>query len=165
MSNIFSPELVIFDCDGTLVNSELLYNKIISDILLEAGLTDYNVQTCLQLFTGLTLSHIREKVERAHNLDLSSVLTSELYISRAQAEMDKNIEAVANASDLLMLCTGISKICIGSNGERSSVIKSLQLTGLYDFFGGNDDCIFTKIQVKNAKPAPDLFEYAAAQMG
>jgi HAD superfamily hydrolase (TIGR01509 family) len=92
-------------------------------------------------------------------------MTSELYVARAQAQMDQGIAAIAGAEILIetALAQGF-EICIGSNGERSSVIKSLKLAGLYDYFGGTESRIFTKIQVENAKPAPDLFLFAAAQM-
>lgn len=165
MSKQFAPELIIFDCDGTLVNSEYLYNKVISDMLLEQGLKDYDVHYCLEMFTGLTLSNIRYLVEDKHQIDLSNILTSELYVGRAQAQMDLGVDAIDGARELLKYCSASTKICMGSNGERSSVIKSLKITGLYDFFGGHDRHIFTKIQVANAKPAPDLFLFAAENMG
>lgn len=159
-----SFDLIIFDCDGTLVDTELLYNTVISDILIEEGLSEYSPQKCLECFTGLTLSNIRQVVEGEHKRDFSAALTSELYVARAQAEMDKGILPIEGAKDLLEASSAISPICVGSNGERSSVIKSLKLTDLYDHFGGHDEHIFTKIQVKNAKPAPDLFLYAAEKM-
>ena len=158
-------ELVIFDCDGTLVDSELLYNTVISEILIEAGLKQYTPETCLELFTGLTMSAIREKIEQSDKADLSNILSSDNYIGRSQAKMNKGLSPIAGASQLLEQCKTRNKICVASNGERSSVIKSLNMTGLYDYFGGHDDHIFTKIQVKNAKPAPDLFLYAAEKMG
>ena len=158
-------DLIIFDCDGTLVDSEVLYNTVISDLLKEAGLDTYTPQVCLALFTGLTFSNIRELMETKHDLDLSEVMSAERYIAKSQARMDEKLDAIEGARDLLESVSASHKICIGSNGERSSVIKSLQNTGLYDFFGGNDDHIFTKIQVKNPKPAPDLFLYAAHEMG
>ena len=54
------------------------------------------------------------------------------------------------------------EICVASNGERGNVIKSLQVTKLFDHFG--EDKIFTKIQVERPKPAPDLFLFACDQM-
>lgn len=158
-------DLIIFDCDGTIVDTELLYNTVISDILIEHDLVEYTPDACLEHFTGLTLANIRRVVEDKHSIDLSAILTSDLYVGRAQSEMDKGINAIAGASELLEFCKSQTKICVGSNGERSSVIKSMKLVGLYDYFGGHDDHIFTKIQVDNPKPAPDLFLYAAKEMG
>lgn len=157
-------DLIIFDCDGTLVDTELLYNTVISDLLIECGLRDYTPAKCLELFTGLTLSNIRKTVELGHDVDLSSQMTSEIYVGRAQEMMDRGIKAIDGAAALLDALTG-QKICLASNGERSSVIKSLKLTRLFDYFGGQEDSIFTKIQVQNAKPAPDLFLFAASRMG
>lgn len=158
------PELIIFDCDGTLVDSEMLYNTVISDLLIENGLRQYKPQKCLELFTGLTLTNIRKIVEQEHNVDLSAVMTSDIYVKRAQKMMDQGVKAIDGAAALVEAARGLAKICVASNGERSSVIKSLKMTGLYEYFGGHEDAIFTKIQVQNAKPAPDLFLFAAERM-
>ena len=158
------PALTIFDCDGTLIDSELLYNTVISDLLCESGLDHYTPELCLERFTGLTLSTIRAQVEEEHKIDLETRITPDIYVSRAQAQMDKGLYAIVNADQLLARSRTLGKVCVASNGERSSVIKSLKMTGLYDSFDGGEDHIFTKIQVQNAKPAPDLFLYAAERM-
>ncbi len=158
------PALTIFDCDGTLIDSELLYNTVISDLLCENGLDHYTPALCLERFTGLTLTDIRAQVEDEHKVDLAAHITSDIYIGRAQAQMDKGLSAILNADQLVTRSKSLGKICVASNGERSSVIKSLRMTGLYESFDGGEDHIFTKIQVKNAKPAPDLFLFAAEKM-
>jgi HAD superfamily hydrolase (TIGR01509 family) len=158
------PALTIFDCDGTLIDSELLYNTVISDLLCENGLDHYTPALCLERFTGLTLTDIRAQIEQEHKIDLASHITSDIYITRAQAQMDQGLNAIINADQLLTRSRSLGKICVASNGERSSVIKSLKMTGLYTAFDGGEDHIFTKIQVEKAKPAPDLFLFAAEQM-
>lgn len=158
------PALTIFDCDGTLIDSELLYNTVISDLLCESGLDHYTPTLCLERFTGLTLSTIRVQVEEEHKIDLAPHITSDIYVSRAQAQMDKGLSTIMNADQLVARSKTLGKICVASNGERSSVIKSLKMTGLYEAFDGGEDHIFTKIQVENAKPAPDLFLFAAEKM-
>ena len=114
--------LVIFDCDGTLIDSELLYNTVISDLLIESGLDIYTPRLCLERFTGLTLSNIRAQVEQEHKVDLSALITSETYVSRAQAQMDVALSAIPNADDLISRAKDRAKICVASNGERSSVL-------------------------------------------
>ncbi|MAE51703.1 MAG: hydrolase [Micavibrio sp.] len=156
--------LVIFDCDGTLIDSEMLYNTVISDLLCEAGLDMYTPGLCLERFTGLTLSAIRAQAEQAHNMDLSSHLAAETYVRRAQQQMDVALSAIAGADVLIARAKERGKICVASNGERSSVLKSLKLTSLYDYFETGESQIFTKVQVENAKPAPDLFLFAADKM-
>ncbi len=155
-------QLIIFDCDGTLVDSEALYNTAIADIVSEYGLTKYTPAYCLEHFTGLTLGNIRGMIEAESGHDLSSVLTSEIYVARAQAKMDEGLSAIPGARDLLDYAASRYKICVASNGERSSVIKSLKITGLFDYFG--EERIFTKIEVPRPKPFPDLFLHAAAKM-
>ena len=156
------PSLILFDCDGTLVDSEGLYNSVIAEMLTEHGLQAYNPAYCLAHFNGLTLTTIRQTVEADTGHDLSGVLTSDLYIRRAQARMDEGLLAIDGAGKLLEWSASRGKIALASNGERSSVIKSLKITGLYDFFG--EERIFTKIEVPRPKPFPDLFLHAAARM-
>ena len=155
-------DLIIFDCDGTIVDSELIYNTAISEMITECGGRGFTPEYCLDHFTGMTLGDIKRRVEGKDGLDLSAI-TSERYTARAQGLMEFSIHPVDGAADLLAHCRAQGKICVGSNGERSSVMKSLKLTGLYDYFG-NEDHIFTKIQVERPKPAPDLFLFAAQKM-
>lgn len=157
--------MIIFDCDGTLVDSELLYNTVISGLLRESGFMQYTPDKCLELFTGLTLSNIRAIVEQEHQVELSAQLSSDIYVQRAHEQMDQGLAPIAGAAGLLARVRAAGyKMCVASNGERSSVFKSLKLTGLYDYFENGESQIFTKIQVQNAKPAPDLFLFAAERM-
>jgi beta-phosphoglucomutase-like phosphatase (HAD superfamily) len=74
-----------------------------------------------------------------------------------------NLKAVEGAPELVSAVAGRYKSCVASNGERSSVLSSLTITGLIEHF--KDASIFTKNQVQNPKPYPDLFLFAASQMG
>ena len=108
------PALTIFDCDGTLIDSELLYNTVISDLLCESGLDHYTPELCLERFTGLTLSTIRAQVEEEHKIDLETRITPDIYVSRAQAQMDKGLNAIVNADQLLARSRTLGKICVAT---------------------------------------------------
>ena len=155
-------DLIIFDCDGTLVNSEYLYNSITSELLNEIGYSEYTPEICMELFTGQSWSTIRGTLEDRHNEKMPDDIIAR-YIRIANEKMDHDFDAAPDADAVLTSLSQSRDICVGSNGERNNVIKSLEITGLYKHF--DEDRIFTKIQVERPKPAPDLFHFACEQMG
>lgn len=156
------PELIIFDCDGTLVDSEYLNNKAFSDVLLDYGLEKYTPEYCLATFAGRTISNLMLEIQMETGFDFP-VDTVQRYIRRVEELQQIELHPVKGALDLVRICGEQLPVCVGSNGERSNVLRSLELTGLSPYFP--EECVFTKIQVKEGKPAPDLFLFAAAQMG
>lgn len=152
-------ELVIFDCDGTLVKSEEVNNKIIAHTLNKIGLEQYDFEYCINNFTGLSLPDILKKVNQ--NLGEERELEEEemlYYINNLALDYLKEIEAVENTyKTLIEIDRGK---CVASNGERNAVLKNLYNTGLMDFFRPID--VYTREQVNKPKPAPDLFLYAAS---
>lgn len=153
--------LIIFDCDGTLVDSEYLYNSITAELLNELGFHEYTTELCIELFTGQAWSNIKRTLEDKHGKAIPQDIIHR-YIQMANAGMER-VQAAAGANEVVASLGQAHKICVASNGERNNVIKSLKITGLFDYFG--DAHIFTKIQVAHPKPAPDLFLFAANQMG
>lgn len=160
MSN--KPELIIFDCDGTLVDSEYLNNKAFSDVLLGFGLEKYTPEYCLATFAGRTITNLMIEIQMETGFDFPAD-TVQRYISRVEELQKIELHPVRGALDLVRDCADNMNICVGSNGERSNVIRSLELTGFTPYFP--EERIFTKIQVREGKPAPDLFLFAAEQMG
>ena len=155
-------DLIIFDCDGTLVDSEYLNNKIAAEVLTDYGLEGYTTESCIRDFAGHSWTEIKQMVDKKHAIDLPySVI--ETYIDTVQVRMETELQVVQGSNDFVSWSNDNYKICVGSNGERGNVIKSLSLGGFDDYF--QEDNIFTKIQVANAKPAPDLFLFAAEKMG
>ena len=148
------PDLIIFDCDGTLVDSEYLYNSITSELLNEIGYAEYTPELCMELFTGQSWSTIRGALEERHGEKMPDDII-ERYIRIANEKMNHDFEAAPHADTVLSELHQTHSLCVASNGERNNVIKSLQVTGLFDYFG--EDRIFSKIQVERPKPAPDLF--------
>ncbi|MBW7969808.1 HAD family hydrolase [Bradyrhizobium sp. BR 10289] len=150
------PDLIIFDCDGVLVDSELLSCRCLSDELSEFGIS-LTLDQALELFLGRSVSaviqHYREfgqTVPDDFPVRLKSrVLTAFREALRPIPDVDTVL------SDLSMPC------CVASSSDLDRVALSLDVTGLAPHFG---DRIYTAQMVERGKPAPDLFLYAAAKM-
>ncbi len=154
--------LIIFDCDGTLVDSEYLYNSITAELLNEIGYDEYTPEMCLEHFAGQSWSTIRHVLEERHGEPMPDDII-ERYIRIANEKMNHDFDAAPHADQVLTALNDNHALCVGSNGERNNVIKSLEVTNLIKHF--SDDRIFTKIQVEKPKPAPDLFFFACEKMG
>lgn len=155
-------ELIIFDCDGTLVDSETLYNSITSELLTEMGFPEYTTERCIELFAGQSWSTIKGILEDKHGAGIPQDLVQR-YIQTANVRMERDLTAAPEAHTVVESLAETHSTCVASNGERGNVIKSLTQTGLITFF--DEDRIFTKAQVAQPKPAPDLFWFTAEQMG
>jgi HAD superfamily hydrolase (TIGR01509 family) len=149
-------KLVIFDCDGTLVDSELVNNHAISDVLKEFKISGYDTDRCVREFRGMSLPEILNMVSRevGRELPQEEILTKlhQIVIPNLQ-----KLRAVDGAKELVESIK-IAKAVV-SNGVRESVVTSLQVTNLLDLF--HEDMVFTRDQVRNPKPAPDLFLYVS----
>lgn len=155
-------DLVIFDCDGTLVDSEWLCNFSTSEVLTAAGYPQYTPEYCLRTFVGAGQSMVWETVARETGKPLPSDAMQQ-FIDRVAANMDAMAKAAPGIEGVLKVLSQKYKICVGSNGERPNVVGSLKATGLLPFF--SEDRIFTVEDVEKPKPAPDLYLHAAAKMG
>lgn len=162
MTETQATRLILFDCDGTLVDSEWLYNSITAELLNGLGFSEYTPELCIELFAGQAWSSIKKTLEAKHGMQIPRDIV-ERYIAISNQKMDTNLNTPEGIIALLEDVQGHYSICVASNGERNNVIKSLTVCGLKPFFP--DEHIFTKIQVERPKPAPDLFLYAAEQMG
>lgn len=153
-----SVELVIFDCDGVLVDSEPIAVRVHSAVLTELGwpLTEDEV---FERFVGRSITSINEDVS-AH-LGPELMAEAERRYLRLHAEaVDAELVAVdgiVEALDALHLPS-----CVASSGSHEKMRHTLGRVGLYSRFEGR---IFSATEVALGKPAPDLFLHAARQMG
>ncbi len=158
-------DLVIFDCDGTLVDTEVLINTACAEALQEMGYLQYTTEYCIQHFTSLSLAVLLQKVQE----QVGPSFPTEEFIRRAQSkylyDAVRYVVQIPNADILLeRLSNKRMPFCVASNGEPDGVVESLRLTNLYHFFDPKH--IFTYVQSNGIpKPAPDLFLYAARHMG
>jgi HAD superfamily hydrolase (TIGR01509 family) len=154
-------DLIIFDCDGTLVDSEMLIHQSCSAALREQGFAKFTPEYCASTFKGISMRDILILLQA----ELGSSFKAELFMRNASEKSDlliaEHIRPINNAAQLLTYLDNTPK-CVASNGEHERVVLSLESTNLKKFFADKD--IFTYRMVGKAKPAPDLFLYAAEQM-
>jgi HAD superfamily hydrolase (TIGR01509 family) len=155
-------KLIIFDCDGVLVNSEEIYIAAELEFLAEIGAV-FEQATYMQSFMGLSPSMWREKLRRVVEQNLGKALPIDFF-DRMQTSAASRIETdLAAMPDARETIDGIATLrCVASSTPLERLRWKLQHTGLSDLFAPN---IFSSDMVKNGKPAPDLFLHAAATMG
>lgn len=151
-------DLVIFDCDGVLVDSEPIANHILTTMLNEAGLVITYEETCRQ-FTGLSNEACIAEAERMLGSPLSPTFLDE-FLERELETLRKGVEPVPGVVDVL---TDLRMpVCVASSGMPEKIRTTLGGTGLLPFFEGH---IFSVAAVERPKPAPDIYLYAAREMG
>lgn len=155
-------DLVIFDNDGTLADSESLNNAAVATLLQRLGFEKYTLDYCVENMVGKTMNDIVYLVESEENTKLPDDFI-ERFVRIVCEESDKLLQPVKGAVEAVRELSEKYKICVGSNGERENVFVSQRSIGLFDFF--TDERIFTAGQVARGKPYPDLFLYAAEKMG
>jgi beta-phosphoglucomutase-like phosphatase (HAD superfamily) len=153
-------KLIIFDCDGVLVDSEFIGNRVYAEMLTSFG---YSISTeeSIKKFTGLDDQTIRDIVFRESDIALPENVSQQLreaLLCVLEVELKPLMFNILNNRIF-----GHFKKCVASNSPREHVLSSLITTKQNHFF--EDSHIFTSSQVKNGKPAPDLFLFAAEQMG
>ncbi|MFI2763497.1 HAD family hydrolase [Streptomyces echinatus] len=151
-------ELVIFDCDGVLVDSERIAARVQVALGAELGwpLTEDEV---VDRFIGRSHAAIRDQVAAQLGEDTAvtwSERFEQLHREAVDAELSP-VEGLPEALDALTLPT-----CVASSGSHDKMRHTLGRTGLYERFAGR---IFSATEVSHGKPAPDLFLHAARQMG
>ena len=151
-------ELVIFDCDGVLIDSERIAVKVDAEILLEVGweLTEAEI---IERFMGRSDSYMRGEIEAAIGRPLGEDWAEALrprFRRAMEAELEP-VEGIVDALDRITLPT-----CVASSSTHDHLQFALGLTSLLDRFDGR---IFSATDVEHGKPAPDLFLHAAATLG
>ncbi|MFG2989133.1 HAD family hydrolase [Streptomyces sp. NPDC048257] len=151
-------ELVIFDCDGVLVDSERIALRIQVALGAELGwpLTPEEV---VDRFMGRSREAIREQIAQQLGPEAAAFWWEQL-IQRHRDAVDSGLEAVDGLPEALSEIT--LPVCVASSGSHEKMRHTLGVTGLYERFEGR---IFSSTEVSRGKPAPDLFLHAARQMG
>jgi HAD superfamily hydrolase (TIGR01509 family) len=154
------PQLIIFDCDGVLVDSEIIAAQVEAELLTEAGYP-IGADEIAERFSGLTWPNILMLVEREAGIPISASL-----IDKSDRNLDERLGREVEAIE------GIAKVvsalrlpkCICSNSSTKRLELMLKRTGLYDLFEPN---IFAagEVGTRKSKPAPDVFLYAAEKFG
>ena len=151
-------DLVIFDCDGVLVDSEIISCTSVADVLTRHGL-ETDVEYVMRQFLGRPATAIlldyADRAKREPPSEFIPDWRSALF-ARLRTELAP-IDGVRSAIEATPLAR-----CVASSSDMERLDISLSKTNLLDLFDGN---IFSTTMVKNGKPAPDLFLLAAERIG
>jgi len=150
------PDLIIFDCDGVLVDSELLSCRCLSEVLAEFGL-QLSVEQALELFLGRSSKAIEQ-----HYGDLGCALPDDFFPCLKARVLETFAGALKPIPDVGTVLADLrTPCCVASSSDLDRVSLSLDVAGLAPHFG---DRLYTAQMVRRGKPAPDLFLHAAGKM-
>ncbi len=156
-----TPELVIFDCDGVLVDSERISVRVGVGVLAEHGwhLTEEDFAA---RFVGCSAAEFQRGIGEYVGADLAREW-DERYSSRFRAAFESDLEAVHGVLEVLQaLAAHGVPTCVASNSDHRHIEHVLELAGLHDRLAGR---VFSAHDVAEGKPAPDLFLHAARSLG
>lgn len=152
---------IIFDCDGTLVDTEIA-NLHASQILAQKNGADITIQDVITKYKGLNLHEEVQAMSRDYNITFPDDHAAQ-YVAQVRENFHKCepiphvVTAISHLHDQQI------PISVASNGEWDNIIHSLKEMGLSPYFP--EDRIFNAAMVTRPKPAPDLFIHAATKMG
>ena len=151
-------DLIIFDFDGVLVDSETMGCRIWSEVFAKHGMT-VSAQEIMEKYTGKTGTLICSLIEQEYGYHIPDGFLDEVN-ETTESVMARELKTVPGVIETLPLLP--IPMCIASGSRPKRLNLCLDVTDLRRFFPANT--VFSSHFVKNGKPAPDLFFYAAEQM-
>lgn len=149
--------MIIFDCDGVLVDSEIISNAVDAETLTAIGYP-ITQEAMIRRFIGRPKREIWADIEQEMGRPLPAGILDTVDAAIKQRYRSE-LKAIPGVADAIRALPGPR--CVASSSEMPKLRLALELTGLIELFEPN---IFSAIQVKRGKPAPDLFLFAAATM-
>lgn len=151
------PDLIIFDCDGVLVDSEMLSTEVLIGLLAEVGI-NVDFAYVRRHFLGRSFPTVAQQIRSGLGADLPEGFEAR-YRAALLDRFSTGLQPSRGIKEVLARLA--TPFCVATSSSPPRVTRSLAITGLARFFGPR---IFTASQVAHGKPAPDLFLFAAAQM-
>lgn len=155
---VLSPQLVIFDCDGVVIDSEVISANVLIDKLALLG-ADIDMAFVQQHFLGCQFATVAEKIKRLLSISLPDDFEHQ-YREQLLIAFEHDLTVTQGVKDVLARLD--VPCCIATSSSLARTTKALSVVGLTDVFAGR---VFTASDVKHGKPAPDLFLHAANCMG
>jgi HAD superfamily hydrolase (TIGR01509 family) len=152
-----NTDLIIFDCDGVLVDSEPIANRILVEALDDVGY-EIALDEAVARFVGRSMAAVVGMVEADLGRPLPEGFIDALQ-ARTFAAFERDLTAMPGVDEVLAGL--VVPVCVASSGSPDKIAHSLSLTGLERIFDGN---LFSAAMVARGKPAPDLFLHAAKEM-
>jgi HAD superfamily hydrolase (TIGR01509 family) len=152
------PDLVIFDCDGVLVDSELIFARVLAECLIALDFPT-TIDEAITLGFGKNRVTLSAAVAARFGQALPDTFF-EAFAAHSASAFEHELSPMIGIEDLLAALP--MPRCVASNGRLDRVRQRLAITGLLPFF---DPHVFSASQVAFGKPAPDLFLFAAQQFG
>jgi HAD superfamily hydrolase (TIGR01509 family) len=154
-------ELVIFDCDGVLIESERIAVEIDVAMLAEIG-WELSREEVIERFMGRAYAHMLAEIEGFLGRPVGPEWV-ERWDATFRERLATELEPVDGVAETLDALHGAGyRTCVASSSSHESLTRNLTATGLYDRLRGR---IFSASEVTHGKPAPDLFLHAAARIG
>ncbi len=152
-------DLVIFDCDGVLVDSERVANEVFARALREICGIEFTLEHMFDTFVGHSKAQCLAKIEQMLGHPPPADLDRR-YHEDINTALETSVEAVRGIDRVLAVLELPS--CVASSGSHDKMRLTLGRTGLYDYFAGR---IYSACEVDRGKPHPDIYLHAAASMG
>ena len=154
-------DLIIFDCDGVLVDSEPLSNAVLANHAAQMG-WDMTGAESQSYFKGMTMTQVHSRIEAELGRSLNDRWIEDYYAD-SYALFKTDLKAIKGVKALTQRFKNAGKLlCVASQGPHEKMNITLGTTGLAGYFEGN---IFSAQDVGRPKPYPDLFLHAARTMG
>ncbi len=151
------PDLVIFDCDGVLVDSEGPANQVMCDALNRIGLS-YTLESTIATYVGRSMDSCVVMIEEELGRPLPENFVEDMRAETLK-RFERELQPVPGIKDAIAAID--IPDCVASSGQFKKMNFTLGKTGLLDYFAGR---IFSVSQVERGKPHPDLFLFAANRM-
>ena len=155
-------EAILFDCDGVLVDSELITNRVLHAMLNEAGWV-LSEADCMRIFIGKTVRSETARIEAETGQPLTDVWMAEFY-ERRNVRLRAELVAIDGAVDAVRQVHAQlgGKIAVASGADKPKVLMQLEKVGMLPFFGSH---VFSGHDLPRTKPWPDVYLAAAASLG